>query len=276
MYDYLIVGAGSAGATMAARLTENPEINVLLLEAGPDFRSHEAPYEMRVPNPAAIFTSEEFLIYQWPDLKSRRTAQQDPRLYWRGRGMGGSSSINGQIAIRGVPEDYDNWVEAGCDGWGWSDVLPYFNRLEDDMKYANESYHGHGGPIPIYRAPLEDWGAVDKALREAALDFGYGWADDHNAPHTTGVSTYAINSRDYKRVSTNDAYLEPARDRENLTIQGHALVDTVLFEGNRAVGVRVRIEDEWQDIYAREVLLCAGAVHSPAILMRSGIRTTGH
>ena len=153
-------------------------------------------------------------------------------------------------------------------------MLPYFNRLEDDLDFGDAPYHGKGGPIPVYRAPLERWGAVDKALRAAALDLGYGWNPDHNAPFGTGVSPYAINSRDLQRVSTNDAYLEPARDRPNLTIVGDAHVDRVLFDvaeggARRACGFAS----------AASGLSCAGArssssagsVYTPPILLRSGV-----
>jgi choline dehydrogenase len=188
--------------------------------------------------------------------------------------MGGSSVINGQIAIRGVPDDFDRWAAAGCTGWAWADMLPYFCKLETDRTFPDAPYHGDRGPIPVYRAPREAWGHVDCALADAAVALGYGWNEDHNAPTGTGASPYAINSDNGRRVSTNTAYLEPARGRANLDIVGSAVVDTIQLEGNRphASGVRVRVGGAWHTPRAvREVILCAGAIHSPAILQRSGI-----
>jgi 5-(hydroxymethyl)furfural/furfural oxidase len=275
-YDYVIVGAGSAGATLAARLSADRAVQVALIEAGPDYLSAQTPAAMKSPNPYAIIIDDAFATYRWDALKARRTNAQAPRTYWRGRGVGGSSAINGQIAIRGVPEDYDGWAAGGCDGWAFDDVLPAFRRLETDLRFGTEPYHGDAGPIPIYRAPVSRWGAVDQALAEAALDAGYGWAADHNAPDTTGVSPYAINSRDGVRVSTNDGYLEPSRGRNNLAIFGEAHVDRLLFDGARAVGVRVRVAGHWREIFGGEVILSAGAVHSPAILLRSGVGPGDH
>ena len=269
-YDTVVVGAGSAGAVVAARLSENPDRRVLLLEAGRDYRSADTPWHVRSPNPSEIISDPG---YHWPRLEARRTSVQEPSLYWRGRGVGGSSAINGQIAIQAMPEDYDRW---DLPGWSSTDLLPAIHRMETDLDFGTAPYHGDSGPIPVYRAPQEEWGAVDLALRDAALAAGHPWHDDHNAPGSTGVSPYAINSRDGRRVTTNDAYLDPVRGRPNLTIRGDARVERILIAAGRATGASVEIGGESTRMDGGEVILCAGAIHSPAILQRSGVGPADH
>ena len=154
-------------------------------------------------------------------------------------------------------------------------MLPYLRRMESDADFGDRPYHGADGPIPVQRLPREAWGPADNALADAALGLGHPWCDDHNAPTATGVSPFGLNARDGARVTTNDAYLEPARERPNLRVIGGATVERVLVEAGRAAGVRARVGNDWIDVRAEGIVLCAGAIHSPAILLRSGIGPDG-
>ena len=262
-YDDIIVGGGSAGAVLAARLSEEPARRVLLLEAGPDYATLES-------TPADLQDGWRMSLraHDW-----RLTAQAMPGRaipYPRARVIGGSSAVNATIALRGVPADYDEWAALGNDEWSWAKVLPHFRRLEDDPEGA-AGLHGRGGPVAICRWRPDELIPVQRAFFEVCRRLGFPEAADHNHPEATGVGPFPQNRRDRLRLSTAIGYLLPARHRPNLTIRPHCLVNRVLFASGRAVGVDIDDGGEPEQVRGRRITLAAGAIGSPAILLRSGI-----
>jgi choline dehydrogenase len=262
-YDDIIVGGGSAGAVLAARLSQEPGRRVLLLEAGPDYPTVES-------TPADLRDGWRMSLqaHDWGLTAQAVPGRAIP--YPRARVIGGSSAVNATIALRGVPADYDEWAALGNDEWGWAKVLPYFRRLEDDPE-GDAGLHGRGGPVTICRWRPDELIPVQRAFFEVCRRLGFPEVADHNHPQATGVGPFPQNRRGRLRVSTAIGYLLPARHRRNLTIAPRCLVNRVLFAGDRAAGVEISGEGGPEQVRGRRITLAAGAIGSPAILLRSGI-----
>ena len=255
-WDTVIVGAGSSGCTLAARLSEDPGRRVLLLEAGPDYRVADLPDDLRwlwrgCDDP-----------HEWGETATTIDGRVIP--YLRGRAVGGSSSTNGGVALRPEPRDFERWPE----GWRWDDMLVAFRRLERDLDFPDAPWHGNDGPIPVVRYPKARWAPFQRAFLDACTKLGLPECEDHNEPDTTGVGPIPINRDGLARMSCNVAYLEPARGRANLEVRGGAQVRRVILEGTRAVGVELV---EGTRVGAGEVIVSSGVLQSPLLLWRSGI-----
>ncbi|MBS7701537.1 MULTISPECIES: GMC family oxidoreductase N-terminal domain-containing protein [unclassified Chelatococcus] len=272
-FDYLIVGAGAAGCVVAARLSANPKVRVLLLEAGMDLLPGQEPASVRNPFPSASsnpdFGWKNLLAEVGPDVGNGRPVYT--RLYSQGRVMGGSSTINGMMAQRGLPADYDEWERLGAEGWGWDSVLPYFNRLETDTDFRSPM-HGNDGPIPIRRAPRSSWPPFGEAFAQEAQAAGYEFHEDMNAYFGDCVSAVPLSNTATDRISAANGYLTAeVRRRPNLTILTDTYAETLLLSGSTVTGVKAT-KNETSEIHrARETILCAGAIQSPALMLRSGI-----
>ncbi|QLD85417.1 choline dehydrogenase [Natronomonas halophila] len=280
-YDYVVVGAGSAGCVLAGRLSEQPDTSVLLLEAG-------KPDEKREIGIPAAFSDLFKTEYDWEYYTEPQSGLNDRELYWpRGKMLGGSSSINAMIYIRGHAHDYDTWAELGNDGWGYEDVLPYFKRSERfrpagkrsllgrNASGADEAYHGTDGPLAVSNP--KSLHSISEKFVEAAVDVGYDRNTDFNGETQAGIGKYHLTQKDGKRHSAADAYLKPALDRRNLTVETGAQATEVRFDGDRATGVA--FQQNGTDLYAEateEVIVSAGAVNSPQLLLLSGIGAPDH
>jgi choline dehydrogenase len=267
-YDVVIVGGGAAGSVLASRLAENPNTSVLLLEAGPDYPDlANLPEEIKFGH--TRFAEAEDSKHNWA-LRGTITEEQGEIHVAQGKVIGGGSSINGQAMQRGFPEDFDSWSALGNDEWSYAKVLPYFRKSEHDLDIRDD-FHGTEGPMPVRRRQSGSWPDIQKAFHAACLEAGFGTTEDTNGPNPSGVGVCPTNNLDGMRMSTAITHLNQMRHYLNLTVRGRVFVRKILIKDLKAVGVEAESGGEVFNIEADRVVLSAGAIKSPHLLMLSGI-----